>query len=75
MTLRDSNLSDFSDEEHENRQLPPDEVISEEEDIDDDIFNSFVPADVCEHLNILINKIGYHQVPSPKMITGALLKT
>lgn len=57
-TLRDSDVSDFSDEEIEICQLPPDENdrISEEEDIDDNILTPVVPADVCGHLSILSNK-------------------
>ena len=65
MTVSDSDVSDFSDEELEICQLPPDETyrISEEDNIDNNNFNSVVPADVCI-------------IKGPqKMITGALLKT
>lgn len=56
-TLRDSDVSDFSDEEIEICQLPHDENdrISEE-DIDDNILTPVVPADVFGHLSILSNK-------------------
>lgn len=63
MSLRDSDVSDFSDEDFEICQLPPDENdrISEEEDIDDNNLSPVVPADVSGHLSILTNKLSINQ--------------
>lgn len=49
----------FSDLELVICQLHPGEnnLITKEEDIDDDSFRPGVPADICRHLNILNNNM------------------